>query len=173
MQPNELGIGRLFDVIRDAALVADATMERIVLWNPAAEAIFGYSHTEALALPLERLVPERLRAQHRAGLARYRATGRGPLIDSPAPMELPALRKTGEEITIELTLTPLDQVSAEGCYVLAIVRDVTARRHASVRRDVLLRVARLAAEIDAEQLLTNLLNEMVAVVGGDAGGVYI
>ena len=173
VQPSDLGFGRLYSSIRDAVIVADATTERIILWNPAAQAIFGYTVSEALDLPLEMLVPERLRAQHRAGLARYRTTGHGPVIDSPGPLELPALRKSGEEFTIEMTLTPIDQSSVPGCFVLAIVRDITARRRASVQRETLLRVARLASQVDAEQLLTDLLSEMVAVVGGDAGAVYI
>lgn len=51
--------------------------------------------------------------------------------------------------------------------------DWAERRRATSRQDALLRIARLAAEVDADQLLTDLLHEMVALVGGDAGGVYI
>jgi PAS domain-containing protein len=42
MRPEELGIGELFGRIREAAIVADAGNQRIVLWNPAAANIFGY-----------------------------------------------------------------------------------------------------------------------------------
>ncbi len=39
--PQDLGIGRLFERVRDAVIVADAHSGRIVLWNPAATEIFG------------------------------------------------------------------------------------------------------------------------------------
>src|SRR5688500_18520036 len=55
-QPGDFGIGRLFWVMRDAAMIADAATRRIVLWNPAAEALFRYSAQEAVGLPLERLI---------------------------------------------------------------------------------------------------------------------
>src|SRR5829696_6346230 len=60
MRPEELGIGKLFGRIREAVIVADATTQRIVLWNPAATNIFGYSISEALELNIEKLVPDPL-----------------------------------------------------------------------------------------------------------------
>ena len=154
-------------------IVADLRAERIVLWNPAAEALFGYSTAEALELPLERLVPDRLRAHYRDRLIAYRATGQDPLLDPSGLVELPALCKTGEEITLEVTLTRLGPAAGAGDLVLAAARDRTARRQVGVQRDALLRVARLAGQVDADELLTNLLHEAVATVGGDSGGVYI
>ncbi|HEX2171001.1 MAG TPA: GAF domain-containing protein, partial [Dehalococcoidia bacterium] len=56
---------------------------------------------------------------------------------------------------------------------LARAEAEAAREQARARREALLRIARLAGQVDAEQLLTDVLAEMVAVVGADAGGVYI
>ena len=139
MRPRDLGIGKLFERIHDAAIVAHAKTQRIVLWNQAATNIFGYSTSEALELRVEALVPERLKDQHRAGIARYAETGHGTYIDSPGPLELPALSKGGEEIYVELSLSPIGLVSEADDserYVLAIVRDITARLRAEeeVRR---------------------------------------
>ncbi len=36
IHPEDLGFGRLFEMIRDGVIVADAATQRIVLWNPAA-----------------------------------------------------------------------------------------------------------------------------------------
>ena len=36
LSPGDLGIGRLFEDVRDAVIVADAATGQIVLWNPAA-----------------------------------------------------------------------------------------------------------------------------------------
>src|SRR5215208_580482 len=133
MRPEELGIGKLFARIREAVIVADATTQRIVLWNPAATSIFGYSISEALELNLEKLVPEPLKAQHRAGITRYAETGHGPYIDSRRLLELPALTKSGQEIYVELSLSPIglaDDTNRDRRFVLAIIRDVTERKRA-------------------------------------------
>jgi PAS domain S-box-containing protein len=133
VRKEDLSIGELFERIRDAVIVADAETQRIVLWNPAATNIFGYAASEALELRVEALVPEYLRDQHRAGIARYAQTGRGPYIDSHTPLELPALRKDGEQIYIELSLSPIrsvDETAGKGRFVLAIVRDITERKRA-------------------------------------------
>jgi PAS domain S-box-containing protein len=78
LRPEDLGFGRLFERIRDAVIVADAKTQRIILWNAAAAKMFGYSASEALKLRVEALVPEPLKAAHRAGIARYAETGHGP-----------------------------------------------------------------------------------------------
>src|SRR5918911_1195515 len=127
MRPEDLGIGSLFGRIRDAVIVADTETQRIAVWNPAATKMFGYSLPEALQLRIEELVPEPLKAQHRAGMTRYIETGHGPYIDSDRLLELPALRKDGEEIRIELSLSPIGPVSAtngDRRFVLAIIRDI-------------------------------------------------
>jgi PAS domain S-box-containing protein len=126
--PGDFGIGVLFDSVRDGVIIADAATERIVLWNSAAETIFGYSAKEALEMPLHALVPERLRAQHRRGLAHYYETGRGLLIDSDSVLDLPGVRKDGTLVPLEFTLTPVKQRREPSRYVLAVVRDVTARK---------------------------------------------
>jgi PAS domain S-box-containing protein len=127
VDPRDFGIGKLFDVIREAAVVADARTERIVLWNHAAQAIFGYDEAEALQLPLHALVPQSHRDKHRAGIARYATTGHGELIDKQTVLELPALKKDGSEIMIEFSLTPVDRSEGDHRYALAIIRDVTER----------------------------------------------
>lgn len=133
--PEDFGIGRLFRDIRDAIIVGNARTERIVLWNPCAEAVFGYSEEEALNLYLHDLVPENLRPMHHAGLARYQDTGGGNLIDSGSPVELPGIHKDGHEVPIELTLTAIPQRGPEGDrFALAIVRDITDRKAAEVSR---------------------------------------
>src|SRR5215210_2548929 len=133
-RPEDLGFGRLFERIRDAVIVADAKTQRIVLWNAAAATMFGHSASEALKLPLEELFPEPLKAAHRAGITRYAKTGHGQYIDSDAPLDLPAVRKNGEEIRVELSLSTIrpvhDAEDSEAQLVLAIIREVTGRKRA-------------------------------------------
>ncbi|MBA3793234.1 MAG: PAS domain S-box protein, partial [Rubrobacter sp.] len=108
LTPHDLGMGRLFESVRDAVIVADAGTGGMVLWNPAAEEIFGYSAAEALGMSVEEFVPDRLKALHRAGMTGYRDTGHGRYVDSNTVLTLPAVRKGGEEIRVELTLSPIE-----------------------------------------------------------------
>jgi diguanylate cyclase (GGDEF)-like protein/PAS domain S-box-containing protein len=131
MPLQDLGIDELLESVRDAVVVVDAHSGRIVLWNAAATKTFGYSSSEALEHSWTVIVPERFKAQCEAGMARYRDTGHGPYIDSHVVLELPAARKDGKEITIEIALSPISlshNVENRGRLVLAIIRDVTERK---------------------------------------------
>src|SRR5712691_9993062 len=67
---------------------------RIVEFNPAAERLFGHRHADVLGKDLaELIVPPALREAHRRGLARYLATGEGPVLGRR--VEMPALRADG------------------------------------------------------------------------------
>ncbi|HEU4480855.1 MAG TPA: PAS domain S-box protein [Actinomycetota bacterium] len=133
--PKDFGIGRLFWDIQEAIVVGDAGTEEIVLWNPAATLVFGYLPDEAIGMPLHRLVPERLRDDHLRGIAAYRATGHGALVGATKPAELPALRKDGSEISIELSLNSVGDPTGTGTpYVLAVIRDISERERIAKER---------------------------------------
>jgi len=158
LRPEDLGFGRLFERIRDAVIVADAETQRIVLWNQAAARMFGYSASEALKLRVEELVPEPLKAAHRAGITRYARTGHGQYIDSDAPLDFPAVKKNGEEISVELSLSPIrpvhDADGDEARFVLAIIRDVTERKKAEdavrqLNKDLENRVEERTSQLEA------------------------
>lgn len=134
LTPEDIGIGRLFWRIPDAVVVGDATRGTIELWNPAAEALFGYPAEEIVGRLLETLVPERLRAAHRAGLLRFSAAGRGPLVETGSAVELPALRRDGTEVWVELRLSPVEH---DGRWLaMAVIRDVTDRRQLERERSM-------------------------------------
>ncbi len=146
LQPEDFGIGRLFWIVRDAIVVGDAATGQIVLWSPSAEEMFGYTAAEVIGRSIELLVPEHLRETHRMGLERYHRTGHGQLIDRRTPVELPAVRKSGEECWIELSLNPVEEADSGGRYVLAVIRDTTTRHQAEAERRERARAEALAAE---------------------------
>src|SRR5262249_44717000 len=111
----------------DAIVVADAATGKIVLWNPAAEHMFGYTPEEAVGLAVEVLVPDELKPRHRAGMIGYLETGRGTILDEGQVVEVPARRKSGDTISVELSLSPIRDAQVGGRYVMAIIRDVSER----------------------------------------------
>jgi PAS domain S-box-containing protein len=140
--PAEFGIGLLWGTIREALIVAHAATEKIVLWNATATAIFGYDPDEAIGMPLRRLVPERLHDQHRRGIKRYGKTGRGRYIDDATILELPAVHRDGTELTIEMSLTPIEKAGDSSRYALALIRDVSDRKRLEqARQDFVAMVA--------------------------------
>jgi len=147
--PADFGFGQLFWKIREAVVIGDAATGLIVLWNPAAEAIFGHSAAEAVGMSMEALVPEELRGRHRSGLDRYCRTGQGALIESSTALELPALHQDGTELLIELTLSPVEVAHESSRFVLAVIRDVTERRRLYEERVRLAQEQAARAEAEA------------------------
>ena len=112
---------------------------RILEFNPAAEAIFGYTRAEAVGRPLVKLiVPLVWRERHRLHLAHYLVNGDGPTLGRR--VEMTAIRAGGDEFPIELALT---QIREDGRPLFtAYVRDITERKRAEGE----LRDAKEAAE---------------------------
>jgi PAS domain S-box-containing protein len=114
--------------ILDSALDCIITMDAAGIvreFNPAAERVFGFSRAEAVGQELAGLVvPERMREQHRRGLAHYLKTGEGPVLGKR--IEINALRRDGSEILVELAITPF---KADGALLFtAYLRDISERR---------------------------------------------
>lgn len=115
-----LGAGWLFTSIRDAVIVADAASGRIELWNPAATRLLGFEANEVVGLPLAELIQD-VQATEDWATARTGDPPRGTL-------ELFARGKSGPEVWVELTLSPLTSPVDGHTYVLAVVRDISERR---------------------------------------------
>lgn len=167
VDPAQLGLGTVFFRTSEAVVVGDADTGRIVLWNRAAEALFGYDGEEAVGMPILDLVPARLRAAHNAGIDRYGHTGPGRLLATGDRVELPALHRDGGELWVELSLTELTATDLPGRFVMAMARDVSERR----RLQDELRVAHrhLDAAVDAlEQGVVVLTSQIDVVVFNDA-----
>jgi diguanylate cyclase (GGDEF)-like protein/PAS domain S-box-containing protein len=113
------------EAMLEAALDCIVTMDasgRIVDFNAAAERTFGYARAEAQGQNLGTLlVPPELRARHAAGLERHLATGEATMLGRR--MELPAMRRDGSRIPVELTITRTD-VDGEPLFI-GFLRDLS------------------------------------------------
>jgi PAS domain S-box-containing protein len=99
----------------------------ITAWNREAEKLFGWPEREAVGRTVEQtLVPERLRTVHRQGLDRYLRTGEGPVLDER--LELPALRRDGDEVQVELTISALGEDGRRSFH--AFLHDISERQAA-------------------------------------------
>jgi two-component system cell cycle sensor histidine kinase/response regulator CckA len=115
---------RLLETTHEAFIAIDET-GAITDWNAAAEASFGWTAGEAIGHELaDLLIPEQLRAAHRRGLARFLATGQGPLMNRR--FEIEALHKDGRRVPVEITIAPIQ--TADGHVFAAFLRDLSDRR---------------------------------------------
>jgi len=111
----------------DAVVVVDSD-GLIVEYNGAAQEIFGFTREELLGRSVaQAIVPERFRASHRMGLARYTLTGEKHVIDSGL-MQLSALHKDGHEIPVEMSIASAD--GPNGTIFVSFIRDITERQRA-------------------------------------------
>lgn len=107
----------------NAILITDAR-DKIVLFNPSAEKIFGYSESEVIGKTLSLLIAPGLRGDRSANRKRRREIpGRG----ARAPgISVVAARKAGSEIPLELRFSPIQTRS--GRFTIASISDVSERR---------------------------------------------
>jgi PAS domain S-box-containing protein len=107
------------------AIVAAGPEGSILLWNPAAERIFGYTEAEALGQSLDLIIPERLRNRHWEGYRNVMRTGETRY--GTDVLRVPAVHKDGRRLSIAFTVallySPMQKVQA----IVAIIRDETAR----------------------------------------------
>lgn len=111
--------------VRDAFILIRGEEGRIVLWNPAAAAMFGYSQDEALGRPVHGLLaPARFHDAAAAGMAHFMKTGEGPVV--ARTLELPATHKSGKELLVELSLSATRLGGR--WHAVGVIRDITERK---------------------------------------------
>jgi PAS domain S-box-containing protein len=113
----------LLDSAMDGIITVDEH-QRVVLYNRAAERIFGWPASQVMGRTLDMLMPRRFRAEHRAHVERFGATGVSSRRMGGNLLIL-GLRASGEEFPIDASISQVD--TAEGKLYSVIVRDVTER----------------------------------------------
>ncbi|GJE54807.1 MULTISPECIES: PAS domain-containing protein [Methylobacterium] len=137
-------VSGLVAAIGDAVVVSDPE-GLIVVWNPAAERIFGFSEAEALGQRLDLITPDRHRRRHWDG---YHKTMRTGVTKYGADvLRVPALHKDGRALSIAFTVGMLHGADGAVTGIAAIIRDDTTRWEDE--RQLRRRVSDLEAEIQA------------------------
>jgi len=117
----------------------------VTAWNRQAEDTFGWPREEALGRSLDDLIiPEEYRERHRHGMQRFLATRFASAVDQR--LELPALRRDGSALTVEVRIRALE---SNGRTVFsAFLHDITERKQEQAQREY----------ENRHDLLTGLLN---------------
>jgi PAS domain S-box-containing protein len=142
LRQTELRLAGIIGSAMDAIISIDESQE-IVVFNAAAERIFGCPAAEAIGTSIHRFLPARFRLAHAQDIRTFGDTGvttRSMGVLRP----LMALRADGTEFPIEATIS---QVHIDGQRLFSVIlRDVTARKRAEAERDRLLEEAEWQAE---------------------------
>jgi PAS domain S-box-containing protein len=152
----------------DAIVIGDSD-GRIVSWNRAAEAMFGYSEEEVLGRPLTLLMPERYRESHQRGVARLQATGQSHLVGKV--VELQGLRKSGAEFPLELSLGTWK--AKDETFLSGILRDITERKRTERRQAAQYAVSRILSESETlGETSRRILQTICESVEWDFGAIW-
>ena len=152
-------------------IIAVDEQQRIIVFNAAAEKMFGYTASEMLGQPLGRLIPERFRVEHAGHIRKFeqthvthrRADALGTIF---------GLRANGEEFPIEASIS---QSADSGAKLFTVIlRDVTERRLAeqlqleNVRLEERSRQFEEANRVKSE-FLANMSHELRTPLNGIIG----
>ena len=110
----------------DAIITLDQS-QRVIVFNKAAEKMFGCPAWDALGKPLDRFLPASVRPSHAEQVRRFGDVGLTTR-SMTAPGVLFALRANGEQFPIEATISQV-QVAGQKLYTV-ILRDITERKRA-------------------------------------------
>jgi PAS domain S-box-containing protein len=150
VQRSEARLAGILKIAGDAIVSTDA-QRRIVLYNEAAEWLFGYSQGEALGQPVDLLIPARFHHAHQTHMERFAG---GLDTSRRVSEEVIGRRKNGEEFAAEASISKLE-LNGERYYTV-VLRDVTERKSAEKRQGLLI------AELDHR--VKNTLAYVTAIV---------
>jgi PAS domain S-box-containing protein len=123
---SRLRLESIIEAAMDAIITVDED-QKVVLFNRAAEQMFGCSTREAIGQSLDRFLPPRFRDAHRLHIHAFGQSG----VTSRKMGQLGTimgLRSNGEEFPIEAAIS---QIAVDGKkYHTVILRDITERKRA-------------------------------------------
>jgi PAS domain S-box-containing protein len=144
----------LFQFATNGILLVDKN-GRLVMANPAIEALFGYDSGELIGQKIEVLIPSNLRDKHKVSREQYQQSPHARSMG--IGLELFGRKKNGTDLPVEVSLSPFQ--SPEGMFVMAFVIDNTYRKN--YENSILKQKQELALLTDALQELNEGLESKV------------
>ncbi|KWD77024.1 PAS domain S-box protein, partial [Burkholderia ubonensis] len=123
---NSLTEARMMGIIRSSmeAIITVDESQTIVIFNPAAEQVFGVSAMDAIGTPLSRFIPERFRASHAKHVEQFGVTGVSER-QMGRQRVLFGLRGDGTEFPLEASISQIRD--GAGKLYTVMLRDATER----------------------------------------------
>ena len=110
---------------KDAIVIIDREA-KILIFNPAAENIYGLSADEAIGQSMsDKLIPPRLRGAHDKAFEKYLQTGESNILG--LTIETQSLRADGSEFPVELTVQEI--ANDQGPHFIAYISDLTEQKN--------------------------------------------
>ena len=155
------------------AIVAFSTDQTVMLWNPAAERMFGWTAAEVVGLEPP-TIPEELKAEHNAVLERVRGGG-------PISFATRRIRKDRSVIDLRIDTSALIDAAGEVIGWVNVCHqtgeDDVARHYMAERARVVRRLGDVVADMNAQRDLESVLDRIAAslreLTSADAGGFVI
>ena len=145
---RDAGFDQLFSLSRDALVVSELASGRILRWNPAAEQLFGYAFAEVVGRPIELLMPSAVARLHRERIAHYVRTGEVEVLAIRAPLGIPMVTSSGDELRVNKTIAALQAPGSPRGALLLAFRDASCEKELEQQE---LETARIeAARLESE-----------------------
>ncbi len=141
------------------AIISINSVGKVILFNKAAEQMFGYSAKEVIGQDPTILMPEQYMAKHVAGMSRFFGTGKTKIIGKTSEME--GLRRDGQSFSMELSLSVSGGNDDQS--VTGIFRDISERK---VIQEQLIEMERQAS---ISTVAGSIGHEINNVIGGLMG----
>jgi PAS domain S-box-containing protein len=114
----------LVNAMGDAMIVCDA-QGKVIVWNAAAERLFGWTAAEAQGQSMDMIIPERLRKRHWEGYDKSMQTGQTRYAHDV--LRVPAVDKAGRAMSIAFTVFMLFEAQGQVMACGSVIRDETDR----------------------------------------------
>src|SRR6202042_846112 len=155
------------------AIVAYGTDRTVMLWNPAAERMFGWAAAEVIGLEPP-TIPEESAAEHNAVLERVRGGGQ-------APFATRRIRQDSTVIDVRIDTSALTDGAGEVTGWVNVCHqtgeDDVARHYMAERARVVRRLGDVVADMNAQRDLESVLDRIAAslreLTSADAGGFVL
>lgn len=115
--------------VMDAIVAVNASMQ-IILFNPAAEKMFGLKASDLVGKPLDTLMPERHRTAHHGHVGQFSTSEAGSRVMAPQ-LEITGQRADGREFPVESTISK--SWIGGNLQMTAVLRDVSLQRRAETQ----------------------------------------
>src|SRR5687767_14243649 len=154
-------LAEIVEIASDAVICMDA-FQRITFFNKGAEAIFGWTPEEIIGQRIEKLIPERYRANHAGHVAEF---GRSHVKARRMGerREIAGVRKNGEEFPAEAAISQVHQ--GDNVVYSVVLRDVTVRKRFEQRQQFLAEAGeKLASSFGSSETLNQVARLAVPII---------